>query len=130
MLQQLSDESPNAGLSNGIERNVLGVKKRDKIQLERINVKTKFRKVQTVQKIKMAMDGTYAEKGRKMEQILQMVSQGSNRSKGRQERNDGDDLKNVGHYGYVNRNRVEGSSRRPLSKDKLTRRGEKTGCRK
>ncbi|GBP15662.1 hypothetical protein EVAR_5355_1 [Eumeta japonica] len=35
-------------IMNEIERGVLGIKKRDKTQLERTNEKTKFRKVQTV----------------------------------------------------------------------------------
>ncbi|GBP69949.1 hypothetical protein EVAR_85717_1 [Eumeta japonica] len=67
ILQQLSDKSANADLSmnitktkimsnssqkedikNGIESSVLGVKRRDRIQLKSITGKTKFEKVQTV----------------------------------------------------------------------------------
>ncbi|GBP31106.1 Putative uncharacterized transposon-derived protein F52C9.6 [Eumeta japonica] len=68
---------------NEIERNVLGVKKRDKIQLKRINEKTKFRKVQTVcRKLKWQWTGLMLrerkEKWTKL--ITEWRPRGNNRS--------------------------------------------------
>ncbi|GBP12539.1 Putative uncharacterized transposon-derived protein F52C9.6 [Eumeta japonica] len=83
---------------NRIERSVLGVKKRDKIQLERINKKTKFRKVQTMcRTLKWQWTGHILrerkEKWTKL--ITEWYPRESNRSKGRQTKRWEDDLKNV-----------------------------------
>lgn len=83
---------------NGIERSVLGVRRRDKMQLKIIKGKTKFEKVQSVcRKLKWRWTGhMLREKKEKWTRIItEWYPRESRRSRGRQPKRWEDDLKQV-----------------------------------
>ncbi|GBP78304.1 Retrovirus-related Pol polyprotein from type-1 retrotransposable element R2 [Eumeta japonica] len=132
MLQQLSDEIANA------ERNrekCVGSKEKRQIQLERINEKTKFRKVQTVcKKLKWQWTGHMLrerkEKWTKL--ITEWYPRGNNRIKGRQTKRWDDDLKKVAGP-LCSRTANQRNEWKALDEAFVERqavkRGEKTECR-
>ncbi|GBP69760.1 Putative uncharacterized transposon-derived protein F52C9.6 [Eumeta japonica] len=117
-----------------LRRSVLGVKKRDKIQLERINEKTKFRKVQTVcRKLKWQWKGHMLRE--RKEKWTKLITEwhpwGSNRSKGRQRKRWEDDLKKVAGPLWLRtaKQRNEWKALEEAFVERQDKRGEKPECR-